>query len=154
MDLGERKTINTINTVKMKYSVAAVLAVAATASAWSNATVSYVTEVVDVYTTVCPASSTLTFNGVTYTNTLTTVSFLQSQSQFPRIAARLRRVQTRTSTSHASTARSTSESKLTSFVELHHHRHQLPMYHQQASLHLFCCVLFHLVAPTVSKDSL
>jgi hypothetical protein len=58
----------------MKYSVAAVLAVAATASAWSNATVSYVTEVVDVYTTVCPASSTLTFNGVTYTNTLTTSS--------------------------------------------------------------------------------
>jgi len=55
----------------MKYSVAAVLAVAATASAWSNDTVVYTTEVVDVYTTVCPASATITFNGHTYTNTLT-----------------------------------------------------------------------------------
>jgi len=49
----------------------AVLAVAATASAYSNDTVVYTTLVVDSYTTVCPASSTITFNGVTYTNTLT-----------------------------------------------------------------------------------
>jgi len=55
----------------MKYSVAAVLAVAATANAWYNDTIVYTTEVVDVYTTVCPASSTITFNGQTYTNTLT-----------------------------------------------------------------------------------
>jgi len=55
----------------MKYSVAAVLAVAATASAWSNDTIVYTTEVVDVYTTVCPASATITFAGHTYTNTLT-----------------------------------------------------------------------------------
>jgi len=55
----------------MKYSVAAVLAVAATASAWYNDTVVYTTEIVDVYTTVCPASATITFNGATYTNTLT-----------------------------------------------------------------------------------
>jgi len=55
----------------MKYSVAAVLAVAATANAWYNDTVVYTTEVVDVYTTVCPASATITFNGQTYTNTLT-----------------------------------------------------------------------------------
>lgn len=130
----------------MKYSVAAVLAVAATASAWSNETVSYVTEVVDVYTTVCPASSTLTFNGVTYTNTLTTVSFLPSP--ISKNALRLRRVQTGTATSHASTSPSPSELRLTSFAELHHHRHQLPMYRHQASLYFFRCVLLPLVPIT------
>lgn len=55
----------------MKSSFAAVLAVAATASAWANDTIVYTTKVVDVYTTVCPASATITFNGVTYTNTET-----------------------------------------------------------------------------------
>jgi len=55
----------------MKYSVAAVLAAAASVSAWANDTIIYTTEVVDVYTTVCPASSAITYNGVTYTNTLT-----------------------------------------------------------------------------------
>jgi len=51
----------------------AVLAAAAAAQAYSNSTVVYTTIVVDSYTTVCPASSTITFNGVTYTNTLTEV---------------------------------------------------------------------------------
>jgi len=55
----------------MKYSVAAVVLAAATSvSAWYNDTIIYTTEVVDVYTTVCPASGTITFNGQTYTNTL------------------------------------------------------------------------------------
>jgi len=56
----------------MKYSVAAVVLAAATSvSAWSNDTIVYTTEIVDVYTTVCPASATITYNGETYTNTLT-----------------------------------------------------------------------------------
>jgi len=55
----------------MKYSAVAVLAAAASVSAWSNDTIVYTTEIVDVYTTVCPASATITYNGVTYTNTLT-----------------------------------------------------------------------------------
>jgi len=55
----------------MKYSVAAVLAAAASVSAWSNDTIAYTTEIVDVYTTVCPGNSAITYNGVTYTNTLT-----------------------------------------------------------------------------------
>jgi len=61
----------------MKYSVAAVvLAAAGSVSAWypTNETVSYTTEVVDVYTTVCPAGGAVTFNGHTYTNTLTETS--------------------------------------------------------------------------------
>jgi len=59
----------------MKYSVAAVVLAAATSvSAWYNDTIVYTTEVVDVYTTVCPASATITFNGQTYTNTLTETS--------------------------------------------------------------------------------
>jgi len=58
----------------MQYSAAAVLALAATASAYaySNETVSYTTEVHTAYTTVCPASTELTFNGVTYTATAST----------------------------------------------------------------------------------
>jgi len=55
----------------MKYSVVAVLAAAASVSSWSNDTIVYTTEIVDTYTTVCPASSAITYNGVTYTNTLT-----------------------------------------------------------------------------------
>jgi len=54
----------------MQYSAAAVvLALAASASAWSNGTVVYTTEVHTAYTTVCPASTTFSFNGVTYTAT-------------------------------------------------------------------------------------
>lgn len=59
----------------MKYSVAAIVLAAATSvSAWYNDTIIYTTEVVDVYTTVCPAEGTITFNGQTYTNTLTETS--------------------------------------------------------------------------------
>eukprot|EP01065_Artemidia_motanka_P007187 TRINITY_DN13548_c0_g1_i2.p1 TRINITY_DN13548_c0_g1~~TRINITY_DN13548_c0_g1_i2.p1 ORF type:complete len:155 (+),score=13.09 TRINITY_DN13548_c0_g1_i2:138-602(+) len=54
----------------MQFSAAAaVLALAASASAWSNGTVVYTTEVHTAYTTVCPASTTFSFNGVTYTAT-------------------------------------------------------------------------------------
>jgi len=58
----------------MQYSVAAVLALAAsTATAgYTNGTVVYTTEVHTAYTTVCPASTQLTFNGVTYTATAST----------------------------------------------------------------------------------
>jgi hypothetical protein len=66
----------------MKYSFAAVLAVAATASAWANDTVVYTTEVVDVYTTVCPATAAITFNGHTYTNTLTEVRRMAPLGRF------------------------------------------------------------------------
>jgi len=56
----------------MKYSVAAiVLAAAASVSAWSNDTVVYTTDIVDVYVTVCPAGGAVTVGGSTYTNTLT-----------------------------------------------------------------------------------
>jgi len=56
----------------MQYSFAAVLALAATVSAtYKNETIVYTTEVVDTYVTVCPAQTTLTYQGVTYTNTLT-----------------------------------------------------------------------------------
>jgi hypothetical protein len=61
----------------MKYSVAAiVLAAASSASAWSNDTVVYTTDVVDVYVTVCPAGASVTVGGSTYTNTLTVSSTL------------------------------------------------------------------------------
>ena len=55
----------------MQFSAAAVLALAAsTASAsYTNGTVVYKTEVLTAYTTVCPAATELTFNGVTYTAT-------------------------------------------------------------------------------------
>ncbi|KAF4636919.1 hypothetical protein G7Y89_g1147 [Cudoniella acicularis] len=57
----------------MQYSAVAVLALAAsTVSAWSNGTVVYTTDIVTAYTTVCPASTQLTFNGVTYTATEST----------------------------------------------------------------------------------
>jgi hypothetical protein len=56
----------------MQFTKAVVaLAIAAGVQAHSNDTIVYTTIVVDSYTTVCPASSTITFNGVTYTNTLT-----------------------------------------------------------------------------------
>jgi len=56
----------------MQYSVAAVIALAATVSAtYTNGTV-YTTEVHTAYTTVCPAATELTFNGVTYTATAST----------------------------------------------------------------------------------
>lgn len=58
----------------MKYSMAVWALAASVVSAWSNDTIVYTTEIVDVYTTVCPASGTITFNGHTYTNTLTKVS--------------------------------------------------------------------------------
>jgi len=57
-------------------SVAAVAALAATVAAWpsnsSSVTVDYVTEVFTAYTTYCPASTEVTFNGVTYTATEST----------------------------------------------------------------------------------
>lgn len=54
----------------MRYStVAASLALAAGASAHFNGTVSYTTEVVDVYTTYCPYATHLTYAGATYTVT-------------------------------------------------------------------------------------
>jgi hypothetical protein len=58
----------------MQFSaVAIVAALAATASAsYSNQTVVYTTEVHTAYTTVCPAATQLTFNGVTYTATAST----------------------------------------------------------------------------------
>jgi len=58
----------------MQYSVAAVLALAASTAAagYTNGTVVYTTEVHTAYTTVCPASTELTFNGVTYTATAST----------------------------------------------------------------------------------
>ena len=52
----------------MQFSVVALAAFAASAAAWSNGTV-YTTEILTAYTTVCPASTELTFNGVTYTAT-------------------------------------------------------------------------------------
>ncbi|TVY49586.1 Clock-controlled protein [Lachnellula occidentalis] len=56
----------------MQYSAVALLALAASVSAVSNGTVAYTTEVHTAYTTVCPASTQLTFNGVTYTATAST----------------------------------------------------------------------------------
>jgi len=55
----------------MQYSVAAVIALAASTAAagYTNGTVVYTTEVHTAYTTVCPASTELTFNGITYTAT-------------------------------------------------------------------------------------
>lgn len=51
----------------MKFSAAAVLAIAAGASAHSNVT--YTTEIVDTYTTYCPAPTEITHGGKTYTIT-------------------------------------------------------------------------------------
>lgn len=57
----------------MQFTVLALSALAAVASAnYSNETVVYTTEVHTAYTTVCPASTELTFNGVTYTATAST----------------------------------------------------------------------------------
>jgi len=53
----------------MKFSVAAVIAAAAGASAAAAGNVTYVTEVVDVYTTYCPAATEITQGGKTYTVT-------------------------------------------------------------------------------------
>jgi hypothetical protein len=53
-------------------TIAAITALAATVSASYNATVVYTTEVVTDYTTVCPASTEISFNGVTYTATEST----------------------------------------------------------------------------------
>jgi hypothetical protein len=56
----------------MQFTVVALAALVATASASAfekrnNETVYYTTEVHTAYTTVCPAATQLTFNGVTYT---------------------------------------------------------------------------------------
>jgi len=58
----------------MQYSVAAVIALAASVASagYTNGTVVYTTEVHTAYTTVCPAATELTFNGVTYTATAST----------------------------------------------------------------------------------
>jgi len=56
-------------------TVATVAALAATVAAWpsnSSVTVDYVTEVFTAYTTFCPASTEVTFNGITYTATEST----------------------------------------------------------------------------------
>jgi len=57
----------------MQYSVVALAALVAGAAAGYNGTVAYTTEIHTAYTTVCPASTQLTFNGVTYTATASTV---------------------------------------------------------------------------------
>ena len=51
----------------MQFTVASLLALATSAAALSNVT--YTTEVVTALTTYCPASTTLTHNGKTYTIT-------------------------------------------------------------------------------------
>lgn len=58
----------------MQYSVAAVIALAASAASagYTNGTVVYTTEVYTALTTVCPASTELSYNGVTYTATAST----------------------------------------------------------------------------------
>jgi len=56
----------------MQYSLAAIVALVATASANYNQSIVYTTEVHTAYTTVCPAATELTFNGVTYTATEST----------------------------------------------------------------------------------
>jgi hypothetical protein len=56
----------------MQFSLVALAALAATASAHYNGTVVYTTEVYTAYTTVCPGSTELTFNGHTYTATEST----------------------------------------------------------------------------------
>jgi len=54
----------------MQFTFAAVAAVMATAvAAGGNGTAVWVTDIVNVYTTVCPAATTFAFNGVTYTAT-------------------------------------------------------------------------------------
>jgi hypothetical protein len=54
--------------VKMQFAKLAIVAgLAASVSAWTNET--WVTTTVDVYTTVCPYATHMTFNGVTYTAT-------------------------------------------------------------------------------------
>lgn len=67
----------------MRFTSAAVVLAAATAVSatygYSNDTISYTTEVVDVYTTVCPAGATITYGGHTYTNTETVVRLERSQ---------------------------------------------------------------------------
>jgi len=50
-------------------AVAAALVACASAAANTTASAVWVTDVVDTYVTVCPASTQLTFNGVTYTAT-------------------------------------------------------------------------------------
>lgn len=52
----------------MKFSAAVVLAAVAGASAWKS-NVTYTTEIVDVYTTYCPASTQITYGSKTYTVT-------------------------------------------------------------------------------------
>jgi len=57
----------------MQYSFVAIAALVATAAANYNGTaIQYTTEVHTAYTTVCPASTEITFNGVTYTATEST----------------------------------------------------------------------------------
>jgi len=55
----------------MQFKVVALAAFAASAAAWSNGTV-YTTEVLTAYTTVCPAATSFSINGVTYTVTEST----------------------------------------------------------------------------------
>jgi hypothetical protein len=61
----------------MQFTKFAVIAsLAAAASAWTNET--WVTQTVDVFTTVCPYATSLTFNGQTYT--ATAVCYLMRKS--------------------------------------------------------------------------
>jgi hypothetical protein len=55
-------------------AVAAAALVASASAAYTNGTVVYTTEVYTAYTTVCPASTELTFNGKTYTATAVSAS--------------------------------------------------------------------------------
>lgn len=58
----------------MQFSIATIVAAASVVAAGSNVT--YVTEVVDVYTTYCPEATTLTHGSKTYTVTApTTITF-------------------------------------------------------------------------------
>jgi len=56
----------------MQFSIVALAALVASVSAYSNASIAYTTEVHTAYTTVCPAATELTFNGITYTATEST----------------------------------------------------------------------------------
>lgn len=51
----------------MQFSVLALAAFAASAAAHYNGTVTYTTQVVTNYVTVCPSATTITHGGVTYT---------------------------------------------------------------------------------------
>lgn len=132
----------------MQFSVVALAALVASVSAgYSNETVVYTTEVHTAYTTVCPASTELTFNGVTYTATAVSnppKSALEKTKSSS--LARERRVHVGSSDWNGLVSGpAQSESLLTSLPEHHLDHHQLPLHHCQANHHLIRSVLQHLV---------